>query len=84
VSALQLEHKYIAYHKPEDNPYVESFHGRLKREYVWTRDFQSFQEAELAMAEAFVDYNRDRPHSSLGYMSPYEFLTSMEAVTKKR
>jgi transposase InsO family protein len=56
----------------------------LKREYIWTRDFQTFQEAEQAMAEAFVDYNRDRPHSALRYMSPYEFLTSKGAVTKKR
>jgi putative transposase len=84
VSALRLEHRYIAYHKPEDDPYIESFHGRLKREYVWTRDFQTFQEAEQAMAEAFVDYNRDRPHSSLGYLTPYEFLTSMKKGAASR
>lgn len=83
VGALKLEHKYIAYHKPEDDPYIESFHGRLKREYIWTRDFQTFQEAERAIAEAFLDYNQERPHSSLGYLSPYQFLASMGVVPKK-
>jgi putative transposase len=77
VDALKLDHKYIAYHKPEDDPYIESFHGKLKREYIWTRDFQTFQEAEQAIAEAFIDYNQNRPHSSLGYKTPYEFLTNI-------
>jgi len=46
VKTLRLDHRFIAYHKPEDDLYVESFHGRFKREYLWTRDFQTFQEAE--------------------------------------
>lgn len=83
MKALRLERKFIAYHKPEDDPYIESFHGKFKREYVWTRDFQSFQEADEAIAEAFVDYNRNRPHSALGYLSPYEFLSRMEGVARK-
>jgi putative transposase len=82
VRALRLEHKFIAYHKPEDDPYIESFHGKFKREYVWTRDFQTFQEAETAIAEAFIDYNQNRPHSSLGYLSPYEFLQRMGVMHK--
>ena len=82
MNALMLEHKFIAYHKPEDDPYIESFHGKFKREYIWTRDFQSFQEAEQAIAEAFVDYNQNRPHSSLGYLSPYEFLSKIGVMHK--
>lgn len=38
-------------------------------------DFKSFQEADAGMAYAFVDYNEKRPHSSLGYKSPHEFLS---------
>jgi len=83
MDALKVEHKFIAYHKPEDDPYIESFHGKFKREYVWTRDFHSYQEAEAAMAEAFVYYNQNRPHSALGYLSPCEFLSRM-GVTASR
>ncbi|MDG6930554.1 MAG: hypothetical protein JRN10_04855 [Nitrososphaerota archaeon] len=35
------------------------------------------------MSEAFVDYNRGRPHSSLGYISPYEFLETLGVKVDK-
>ena len=82
AKALALKHRFIAYHKPEDDPYIESFYGKFKREYVWPRDFQTFHEAEAAVAEAFVEYNRDRPHSALRNLSPYECLSRM-GVTQK-
>lgn len=83
MDALGINHKFIAYNTPEQDAYVESFHGRFKREYVWPSDFGSFQEADEAIAEAFVDYNQRRPHSSLGYISPYEFLSRLGAVNKR-
>jgi putative transposase len=78
MDALGIRHRFIAYNTPEQDAYVESFHGRFKREYVWPSDFRSFQEADTAIADAFIDYNQRRPHSSLGYVSPYEFLARME------
>jgi len=80
MDALGINHKFIAYNTPEQDAYVESFHGRFKREYVWPADFRSFQEADVAIADAFVDYNQRRPHSSLGYISPYDFLSRLRAV----
>jgi putative transposase len=77
MKALGIDQKYIAYNTPEQNGSIESFHGRFKREYVWPYDFRSFQEAELRIAEAFVDYNERRPHSALGYMSPYDFVSGI-------
>jgi putative transposase len=83
MDALGINHKFIAYNTPEQDAYVESFHGRFKREYVWPSDFKSFQEADTAIAEAFVDYNQRRPHSSLGYLTPYEFMSRLGAVNKR-
>jgi putative transposase len=74
VDVLGLKLQYILYHTPEQNGFVESFHKTLKREYIWTRDFQSYQEAEAAIQDAFIDYNQNRIHSSLGYLTPYEYL----------
>lgn len=74
MDALGLRLEYILYHTPEQNGYIESFHKTLKKEYIWVRDFQSHQEAEIAIAEAFDDYNRRRIHSSLGYLTPSEYL----------
>ena len=77
MKALGIKQRYIAYNTPEQNGSIESFHGRFKREYVWPYDFRSFQEADSHIAEAFIDYNERRPHSALGYMSPYEFVSQI-------
>lgn len=74
TKALGLELEHIMYRTPEQNGAMESFHKTLKREYVWPFDFGSFQEADEAMERAFVDYNQNRIHSSLGYLTPYESL----------
>lgn len=74
MKVLGLKLEYIFANTPEQNGSMESFHGRLKREYVWPREFNDYQQAEVAMADAFMDYNEKRIHSSLGYKTPREFL----------
>ena len=66
--------EFIYADTPEQNGHVESFHKTLKRECLWPRDFRSHQEPEMAIADAFRDYNLGRIHSSLRYRTPYEFL----------
>ena len=57
-----------------DNAAVESFFGTLQQEMVNRRRFAT---REVARQEVFeyieVWYNRQRRHSSLGYLSPVEF-----------
>lgn len=57
-----------------DNAVVESFFGTLKQELV---NRSRFATREVARREVFafiaVWYNRQRRHSSLGYVSPQEF-----------
>ena len=60
-----MRHKFIWKNTLEQNGNVESFHGILKREYVWPHEFTCFQEAEVVLAKTFVDYNKDRIHSTL-------------------
>ena len=78
---LGIKQEFIAVNTPEQNGHMESFHKTLKREYVWTRDFQSFQEAAETIQEAYIDYNQHRIHSALHYLTPYEYLTKIK-VTK--
>ena len=75
TEALGVKIEFIAYNTPEQNGNIESFHGRFKKEYIWTNEFNSFQDADKAITEAFIDYNQVRPHSALGYLSPYEYLS---------
>src|SRR4028119_1513877 len=57
-----------------DNAVVESFFGTLKNEMVNRCRFATRQQARQEVFEYIeVWYNRQRRHSSLGYVSPAEF-----------
>jgi len=57
-----------------DNAAMESFFSTLKTECVYLRKFTTQQEARQTIFEYVeVNYNRIRPHSSLGYVSPEAF-----------
>ena len=58
MQAPGIRHKFVWKHTPEQNGHVESFHGTLKKEYVWPHDFARFQDAEVVLAKAFVDLQR--------------------------
>jgi transposase InsO family protein len=57
-----------------DNAVVESFFSTLKMELVYLTDFATRHQARSALFEYIeVFYNRKRRHSSLGYLSPWEY-----------
>lgn len=82
MQTLGLKHEFIWKNIPEQNGYVESFHGTLKREYVWPHEFAHFQDAEVILGRAFADYNEHRIHSALGYVTPNEFALRSEDGNK--
>jgi len=60
-----------------DNAPMESFFASLKKELVHGADFATRAEARAAIFEYIeVFYNRQRRHSSLGYVSPAEYEQS--------
>lgn len=59
--------------RPDQNAYIEAFHKSIKEDCIWQHDFQTFQEAKHVIDKFFHDYNWNRPHSSLKYMTPKEF-----------
>lgn len=57
-----------------DNAVVESFFATLKKELVHGESWRTREEARAALFEYIeVWYNRQRRHSSLGYLSPAEY-----------
>lgn len=60
--------------KPVENAYIESFNGRLRDECLNEHWFLSLEHAIRIVEEWRMDYNNERPHSSLGYLTPEEFL----------
>jgi len=57
-----------------DNAVIESFYGTLKRELVSRSQYATRDDARRAIFEWIeVFYNRQRLHSSLGYLSPADY-----------
>jgi putative transposase len=66
--------------KPIQNAHCESFHGRLRDECLNEHWFLSLGDARRIVEAWRQDYNRDRPHSTLGYRTPEEFRRATEEV----
>jgi len=60
--------------KPVENAYIESFNGRLRDECLNEHWFTGIDHARQAIEEWRIDYNRERPHSSLDNLTPEEFI----------
>lgn len=62
--------------KPTQNAYIESFNGKLRDECLNEHWFASLHQARIIIAAWRRDYNEQRPHSSLNYLTPAEFAVS--------
>lgn len=72
-----VEWHYIAPGKPTQNAFVESFNGSFRDECLNETLFSSLKEARTQIAIWQEDYNRQRPHSSLGNITPIEFANKI-------
>lgn len=70
-----VEWHYIAAGKPMQNGFVESFNGRHRDECLNEHLFRSFRHAREIIEEWRIDYNLNRPHTSLNGLTPNEFAT---------
>jgi putative transposase len=61
---------YIDPGSPWQNPYVESFGGRLRDELLAVEAFTTLLEAQVLVEDWRIEYNTIRPHSALGYLTP--------------
>jgi putative transposase len=65
--------QYIQPGKPMQNAYIERKNGSMRRELLNAYLFYSLQEVRILSEEWRQDYNQERPHKSLGYLSPLRF-----------
>jgi putative transposase len=63
---------YIEPGKPVQNAVMESFNGRFRDECLNSHWFTSLADARRTIEAWRLDYNGERPHSSLGYRTPEE------------
>lgn len=58
---------------PWENPYIESFNGKFRDECLNMHVFTGGRHAQQVVQAWRNEYNDERPHSSLNYMTPTEF-----------
>lgn len=68
--------RFIRPGKPVENAYVESFNGKFRDECLNEHWFPSLTEARLLIEAWCQEYNFERPHSTIGNITPAEFAAS--------
>ncbi|HMP05225.1 MAG TPA: integrase core domain-containing protein, partial [Lacipirellulaceae bacterium] len=70
--------------KPTDNAFIESFNGKFREECLNQHWFLHLEDAQEQVDSWREDYNRTRPHSSLGDRTPEEFAACFASATPQR
>jgi putative transposase len=75
--------RYIAPGKPQQNGFIESFNGRLRDELLNETLFRSLPHARAVLEAWRRDYNEQRPHSKLGWMTPRDYASALFGETDR-
>jgi putative transposase len=64
---------YIEPGAPWENPFVESFNGRVRDELLNVEEFAHLLEARVVVEAWRAEHNTYRPHSAPGGLTPDQF-----------
>jgi transposase InsO family protein len=76
----QIAWHFIVPGKPMQNGFCESFNGRMRDELLNETLFFGLDHARAKIAAWADDYNSQRPHSSLGYLTPAAYAATLTAT----
>ncbi|HEX6960674.1 MAG TPA: IS3 family transposase [Lacipirellula sp.] len=79
LAQVGVQTLYVQPGSPWQNGYAESFHSRLRDEFLAMEEFESLAAARQLTAAFRDDYNHHRPHGSLGYQAPAAFAARWAA-----
>lgn len=74
----QIKHEFIYPRSPRINGVVERFNRTLQEEFINRHDEMDYDlpKFQRKLEEYLVWYNTKRPHMSLAYLSPIQFMTN--------
>jgi transposase InsO family protein len=76
LADAKIQTLYIEPGSPWENPYIESFNGKLRDELLNAELFTSLAEAKCLASNWRLEYNHRRPHSSLKGLTPAAFAAA--------
>jgi putative transposase len=77
LAELGIKHRRGGYRDPESQAFIESWFGKLKEREVWLNEYETLEDARRRIG-GYVDRYHHRPHSRLGYKTPYEVKETWE------
>jgi putative transposase len=66
--------------KPNENAYIESFNGKFRDECLNEHWFLTMGQARRTIETWRIEYNTQRPHSSLGNLTPEEYARAQSEL----
>ena len=84
IASMGIDTALIDPGKPWQNGATESFNGKFRDECLSLEWFRSRAEAKVVIETWRRHYNEVRPHSSLGYLTPAEFVAKIGSKTQRR
>lgn len=75
IKEFNLVHLFSYPHSPKTNAYVERFNWTIQDEFLFTHEDLLLypQEFKEKLKQWMLYYNQERPHQSLGYLTPYQY-----------
>jgi putative transposase len=84
IASMGIDTALIDPGKPWQNGATESFNGKFRDECLSLEWFRSRAEAKVVIEAWRRHFNEVRPHSSLGYLTPAEFVARIEQDAASR
>ena len=79
----EVVHSRIRVGHPQSNGKMERFHKTLKSECVRTQALGGFEEAKKIIKAYVYEYNHERLHSALNYLTPADYLKGEEHIKQR-
>ena len=73
----QISLQFIQPGRPMQNAFIERKNGSIRRELLNAYMFFTLHEARAMCENWRIDYNQERPHKALGYLSPLNYARQM-------
>ena len=76
LEGQKIKHQFIYPRHPKINAYIERFNRTIQEEFILRNDEIYYDHKAFAkkLTDYLYWYNYKRPHASLRYMSPMDFI----------
>jgi len=83
IADNELKHVTTSPYYPQSNGKIERFHKTIKTECIRPQCPISYEDAVRIIDKYIYEYNHERLHSAIGYITPMDMMNNRQDVIKK-